>query len=137
MKTSIIVDIDGTLADNKRRSPYDMSKIKDDPIIPATQAIVNRAYENVIVILMSGRPETARNDTEIRLHQHGIPYHFFYMRGEDDDRPDTEVKLALYKEHIQWKYNVLFALDDRTRIVDQRRDIGIYTLDVNQTREVF
>lgn len=137
MKPCIIVDIDGTLANNKRRSPYDMSKIKDDPIIPAIQAIVNRAYENVIVILMSGRPETAMVDTVEWLHKHSIPYHFFYMRGEDDDRPDTKVKLALYKEHIQWKYNVLFALDDRTRIVDQRREMGIYTLDVNQTREVF
>jgi hypothetical protein len=31
----------------------------------------------------------------------------------------------------------MFALDDRTRVVDWRRKMGIYTFDCNQTREVF
>lgn len=114
-----------------------MSKIKDDPIIPATKAIVDRAYENVDVILLSGRPETIRQDTEQRLRIHSIVYDELYMRPKDDIRPDIEIKKEIYETHIQWKYNVLFALDDRTRIVDQRREMGIYTLDVNQTREVF
>ena len=101
MKTCIIVDIDGTLANNKRRSPYDMSKIKDDPIIPATKAIVDRAYENVDVILLSGRPETIRQDTEQRLRIHSIVYDELYMRPKNDIRPDTEIKKEIYETHIQ------------------------------------
>ena len=133
----VIVDIDGTLANNKRRSPYDMDKIKDDPVIPATKVLVDWAYENCFVFLVSWRPESARKDTEERLAKNSISYTLLFMRPTDDTRPDTEIKKEIYEMHIKDVYSVLFAIDDRTRIVDQRRAMGIYTLDCNQTREEF
>lgn len=137
MKTCIIVDIDGTLANNKHRSPYDMNSVLKDDLILPVKTIVDRAYENVDVILLSGRPDSARIDTEERLHIHGVAYTQLYMRITGDTRTDIEIKKEIYEMNIKPEYNVLFALDDRTRIVDQRREMGIYTLDVNQNREVF
>jgi len=136
-QTCIIVDIDGTLADNSRRSPYDLTQIQKDPVNYAVANIANRAYENVEVILMSGRDESAREDTEAWLDKYLISYSALYMRPAGDTRPDTEIKKELYEKHIKNTYEVLFAIDDRNRIVDQRRAMGIYTLDCNQTRKEF
>lgn len=136
-KNCIIVDIDGTLANNKHRSPYDMEQIHNDLPITATCKIVERAYENVDVILVSGRSEKYKNETVKRLHSFGVAYTYLFMRPANDTRPDTEIKKEIYEMNIKGIYNVLFAIDDRTRIVDQRREMGIYTLDCNQTREVF
>lgn len=135
--TCIICDIDWMLANNKRRSPYDMSKIKDDPVIEAVAYVIEWAYENCEVILVSGRSEAARADTEEWLAKNHIAYSQLYMRPIDDERPDTEIKKEIYEKYIEWNYHVLFALDDRFRLVNQRRDIWIFTFDVNQTREVF
>lgn len=60
-----------------------------------------------------------------------------YSAQDKDDRPDTDVKKEIYEKYIKDKYNVVYAIDDRTRLVDQRRELGIFTFDVNQTREVF
>ena len=101
MKTCIIVDIDGTLANNKRRSPYDLDQLHNDPPITATCKLVERAYENVDVILVSGRSEKYRNETAKRLYSFDVPYTHLFMRPDDDTRPDTEIKKEIYETHIQ------------------------------------
>jgi len=136
LKSCIICDIDGTLALHDRW-PYEFEKLDTDILNIPVEFIIATAYENVSVILMSGRSEEYRKPTEKRLRKHKISYSALYMRPANDTREDTKIKRELYETHIQGKYNVLFAIDDRTRIVDQRREMWIYTLDVNQTREVF
>lgn len=123
MKTCIIVDIDGTLANNTRRSPYDLTQCGEDPLILPTKLIVDRAYEHVAVFLVSGRSEEYRPQTEARLHKHGIAFTKLFMRPKDDTRPDTEIKKEIYHNNIEPTHRPLFAIDDRNRIVDQRREM--------------
>lgn len=54
-----------------------------------------------------------------------------------DTRCDTIVKREIYEEHIKDKYNVLFVIDDRVKVVDMWREQWLFVFDVNQTREIF
>lgn len=137
LPNAIICDIDGTLADNDHRSPYDTNLCEEDWLIVPVKMIIDSIHESFSVILMSGRSEEFREQTEKRLDKHWVSYTHLYMRPQWNTRPDTVTKQELYEQHIKWKYNVLFAVDDRIRIVDMRRSLGIFTFDVNQTREEY
>jgi hypothetical protein len=52
------------------------------------------------------------------------------MRGNDDNRCDSIVKEEIYNEYIKDKYNVLAVFDDRDRVVDMWRRIGLPTYQV-------
>ena len=144
-KKCIIVDIDGTLALRTMRGPYDTSRYNEDVICNPVRTILDMVYfrnnehydSDITILLVSWRSEEFREVTVKRLEDKGVPYHKLYMRPTWDTRHDTEIKKEIYENHIKDEYIVMFAFDDRVRIVDQRRELGIYTFDVNQTRSVF
>ena len=135
MRDCIIVDIDWTLANNKRRSPYDTALCIDDKLIEPVAKICNTIWCKVI--LVSWRFEKFREITEKWLLENKVAHDELYMRPDEDFRKDDEVKEEIYNQKIKPHYNVLFAIDDRNRVVDKRRNIWIFTFDVNQTREEF
>lgn len=134
--SAIIVDIDGTLAINDgSRSYYDYDEnVKKDKLNLPVAEIMGSCMEYNRVILVSGREgnEKCRKATLEWLEENGVDYHDLFMRGEGDSRSDVIVKTEIYEEHIKGKYNVLFVLDDRPRIVKMWCDLGIYTLNCNQ-----
>ena len=134
----IIVDIDGTLALINGRNPYDDTLIHTDKPNKYIVDIVNRFkrlydYEwvssngriNNRIILMSGRMDKCRNQTEKWLKDNIIPYDILYMRKTDDFRQDSIVKKELYEEHIKGKYYVEAVFDDRDQVVKMWRDEGL------------
>jgi len=125
--TAIMVDIDGTLAHMDGRSPYDYSKVSED-LFDDVIADITRKYKNVVV--MSGRPEDCREDTENWLHKHAVRFNQLLMRTSGDNREDSIIKLELFKEHVEPKYQILFVLDDRNRVVKMWRDNGLKCLQV-------
>lgn len=125
--TAIMVDIDGTLAHMVDRSPYDYSKVKEDTLDEVIAGIT-RKYTHVI--LMSGRPDTCREDTENWLRKHDVRFDHLYMRGADDKREDSIVKWDLYQKHVEPEYDILFVLDDRDRVVKMWREKGLKCLQV-------
>ena len=135
LQDAIIVDIDGTLAIKWDRSIYDLSLIHLDTINPAIKEIANWFFGSTII--MSGRDESCRRTTKKWLKDNNIIYDKLLMRPEWDTRNDTIIKKELYEANIKGKYNVVFTLDDRVRLVNMWREMWIYTLDCNQTREVF
>jgi hypothetical protein len=52
------------------------------------------------------------------------------MRRSGDNRCDSIVKEEIYREHIEGKYNVLAVFDDRDRVVDMWRRLGLLCLQV-------
>jgi hypothetical protein len=52
------------------------------------------------------------------------------MRTENDNRPDSIVKLELYAKHIHGNYNVHVVLDDRNSVVTVWRGLGLKCLQV-------
>lgn len=132
-KSAIIVDIDGTLAHIAEggRSPYDGDRVHEDILDHVIAEIVALYYsQSVSVLITSGRDEKYRGVTAQWLNQHAIPYDALIMRPEGDTRQDGIVKDELYEKYIGPKYNVLFALDDRQRVVDMWRAKGIKCLQV-------
>lgn len=130
----ILCDIDGTIAQMNGRSPYDESKVKSDIAIKPIIEILNTFKRQKVmfeIVLMSGRHDSCREDTESWLRENNVNYDHLFMRGADDNRPDYIIKKELYEKHIQGKFNVLFVLDDRTQVVDLWRSIGLKCLQVD------
>lgn len=125
--TAIMVDIDGTLAHMKNRSPYDYSKVMSDTLDDVV-ADITRKYK--IVVVMSGRPESCREDTENWLRKHAIRFDKLFMRTTGDNRKDSIVKLELYKQYVEPNYNIFFVLDDRNQVVEMWREQGLKCLQV-------
>lgn len=142
---AVIVDVDGTLAHNYgHRSFYDYSRVRDDgvhqPIADLLWQFIDQGY---VPIIMSGRDESCREDTETWLFDklgllpqgHGAvgderDYVGPFMRTTGDNRDDAVVKLELFDEHVRDHYDVRYVLDDRNRVVKAWRSIGLTCLQV-------
>ena len=135
---AIIVDIDGTLAKMNGRSPYDWSRVFEDRLNPNVVSYVQDiGYDNetlkawgfsntpTTIILMSGRDEVCREETERWLNFHEIPFDHLYMRPEGDTRKDDVVKYELFNDFVRDRYRVRFVLDDRDQVVAMWRAIGL------------
>lgn len=134
----IIVDIDGTLALMNGRNPYDDSLIHTDKVNEYVFNLIDRIktiydFERMEsdgeisnhIILMSGRMDKCRPQTEKWLYDNGIPYDVLYMRKTNDFRQDSTVKKELYEEHIKGRYYVEAVFDDRDQVVKMWRDEGL------------
>ena len=133
-QSAITVDIDGTLAHMMGRSPYDTSLYHTDVVDEDVATLVDHmhAAAGVRVILLSGRSEEYRAETLAWLIQHEVPYDYLFMRKSGDTRHDGIVKSELWDEHISGKFDVLFHLDDRDRVVDALRTKGVKVLQVER-----
>ena len=130
---AIIVDIDGTLALHNGRGPYDTSLYHTDTLNKPVADIVKmyeQAEEEVRVLVVSGRDAAFRQVTSDWLNKNRLFYNQLLMRPEGDKRRDDLVKRELYDQHIKDKYNVLFVLDDRDRVVAMWRSLGLTCLQV-------
>ena len=77
------------------------------------------------VVFLTARSEEYRQATEGWLDNHRIMYTRLFMRAEGDFRHDDIVKLEIYQRDIEPHFNVLFAMEDRTRVVKMWRSIGV------------
>ena len=129
---AIIVDVDGTLAHMVDRNPYDASRAMEDIVDDATSVITGMAYSHGYkVIILTGRSAEHRQVTEDWLEDNGIPYDEIYTRADGDRRDDAVVKEELYRTHVEPRFKVKFVLDDRNRVVDMWRRIGLKCLQVD------
>lgn len=130
----VICDLDGTLALHNGRSPFDDSKIYTDKLNNYIRRILNAYnYLGTEIIYLSGRSETAREETEKWLVNNGCWYKYnqkLYMRIDKDYRADNIVKKELFEKFIKDKYFVNFVLDDRDQVVKMWRDLGLLCLQV-------
>ena len=127
---AIIVDVDGTLAHRVDRSPFEFEKVDTDTYDPIIGEIVETFAKLMNILIVSGRPESARIDTVHWLNKYSVSYDAIFTRADDDYRADDIIKHEIYKEHIEPFYDVKFVLDDRNRVVKMWRDQGLKVLQV-------
>jgi predicted kinase len=129
----IIFDIDGTLALKGKRNVYDLDKVFLDDINPliAEQTKFHKSIGRKIIIV-SGREDVCKDETEEWLDFYGIERDELFMRKKDDFRKDTVIKKEIYDNHIKEKYNVIAVYDDRLNVIDMWYKEGIFTFNVNQ-----
>ncbi|QQK88214.1 hypothetical protein [Providencia phage PSTRCR_127] len=133
---AIIVDIDGTIADNTKRNPHDLDSLHKDQ--PRQNVInhVNMMYQaGITVLITSGREKGDDDKHEIStrkwLDKYNVEYDKLFMRENKDSRKDNVVKKELFYKHIADRYNVLYVLDDRQQVVDMWRTLGLECWQVN------
>ena len=141
MKTHIICDIDGTIANCEHRKHHVTSKpknhdafyagVKDDLPIPDVIRLVRRLIDDeyaspLSLLFVTGRPEKCRDDTVEWLRKyHFYPVEYTLLMSKDGDfRQDYIVKQEILDKHID-KERVWFVLDDREQVVNMWRRNGL------------
>lgn len=137
LPAAIIVDIDGTLADNNKRNPHDLDKLHtDSPRQNVINAVNLMHAAGIKVLITSGREEgdfkVYRESTEKWLSKYNVSYDSLIMREHKDHRKDAIVKKELFYKYIADRYNVLYVLDDRQQVVDMWRVLGLECWQVNR-----
>lgn len=127
---AIICDIDGTLALMKDRGPFDWHLVGQDLVHSHIKEILSRFSEDYIILLVSGRDEVCRPQTEEWLAKHGIDWHFLFMRPKGSYEKDCLVKEKIFNEKIKGEWEVSFVLDDRDQVVKMWRSLGLIVLQV-------
>lgn len=141
-----VFDVDGTLAlKTSDRSPFDWSRVGEDscnePVRELATALRRLGRVTVVkagtatveppaIVVLSGRDEVCRLDTSNWLRRHLIPHQELFMRPAGDNRTDAIVKLELFREHVAPRYHVLGVVDDRQRVVDMWRRVGLFCAQV-------
>lgn len=133
LRNAVIFDIDGTLALMGNRGPFDWDKVHKDEVneIVAEQIKFHQTQSREI-LLVSGRDESCRKDTEDWLGMYGIHFDKLFMRPKDDFRKDTIIKKEIYDNDIVGEYNVLCVYDDRLQVLDMWFEKEIFAFNVNQ-----
>jgi len=143
-KPFIICDIDGTLADcsnrlhfvknteNKDWKSFFGSLSEDSPREEIFQMVHDYYKQGYEIILMSGRPDTYRKETEEWIKKYspeGLVFTTLIMRGSHNRRPDTEVKWELHEKFLS-HYPIEAIIDDRPSVIRMWREKGLNVIDV-------
>ena len=143
----IIFDLDGTLADIEDRRQlctkengkmdwnkfFDPENIKLDkpniPVIMMAQALDAIGYK---IAIFSGRSASTSKATQSWVEKHEVPFSLLKLRPEKHPfkfMPDEKLKLQWLNE-MDWKDNVVAVFDDRQKVVDMWREIGLTCMQV-------
>lgn len=137
----VIVDIDGTCADGSHRKHLlETAPRKWDEWHELCHLDANHRHINQLVwalfdagyniVYITGRMERSREKTRTWLRTHHFPEGPLYMRPENDHRDDIEIKMEAANQAGLTPERVLFAIDDRDRVVKMWRDAGYKCLQV-------
>jgi predicted kinase len=146
---TIIFDIDGTLADVSHRRHFVtggnrdwdsfFEAMVDDPPLADVCLLAELLGDHPLVnqgaiklFLLSGRPETYREETEKWLQIHAASYlrsaEALLMRAADDNRPDTEVKREMLNKLRAEGHEVRLVVDDRPSVIEMWKEEGLTVL---------
>lgn len=131
----VVVDMDGTIADASRREakflrrkkkdwPGFFRDMENDPPIKEILARVHELAETHDIVILTGRPEKYRPQTESWLKKYKVTPVEVLMRRSGDSRPDFEAKGALMRDLLE-RRAVIMALDDREPVCQQYTALGV------------
>lgn len=129
---AVICDLDGTLALLNGRSPYDASTCENDLLNEVVRDIWDAfPKDEYMKILVSGRSDKHREQTERWLTRNWISYHALYMRKDGDNRDDRIVKREIYDEKVRGMWHVKAVIDDRPKVIRMwQYDLGLPVINV-------
>lgn len=134
----IIADLDGSIANIDHRVPLALAKdwdafnekLESDSVNVPIRYLLNKLHENCNIVIMTGRQRKYFNRTAKWLYSHDVRYDAILMRGDNDRRPDVEVKRDMYNTFIAYhpRAEILFVVEDRDRVVEMWRSLGLTCL---------
>lgn len=140
MKT-VIFDLDGTLADGTHRlhllptvdlhltdswTEFNKASKDDAPFqnnIDICNALGRSGY---FVIILTGRSDVARAETEDWLQRHDVYHNMLQMRSHSDNRKDIVIKEEFLRNVVGLE-DVVAAWDDSPEVIRHFRSLGITT----------
>lgn len=133
----IIVDVDGTIVDvsGVRHYVLDDPRRKDFehfhlgamfcPPIEKTIALMSLLRSSgYAVVIVTARKERWRRYTRWYMEKHGIEYDALFMRADDDQRRDVDVKRDILAT-IRERWNPRHAIDDNPSVIAMWREEGL------------
>jgi len=143
-----IIDIDGVLCDSFRQDFVQQFEQGDyemfERLIPTYSSnawavsLVNSLSKDHVILFVTARDSAYRDATIAWLDKHldtsNMHSKNLYMRTEGDRRPDSEIKLELYKQ-FKCGYDILFAIDDNISNCTLWKSLGITALTNTITEE--
>jgi hypothetical protein len=136
--------MDGTIADASRREAKFLRRKKKDwigffrdmendpPIKDVLERVLELSATHDIVIL-TGRPDKYRPQTESWLAKYKVPAVEVLMRRSGDTRRDFESKSELMRDLLQ-RREVVLALEDREPVCELYRKLGVNTVLIESDR---
>lgn len=152
MKDSIIVDIDGTIANCSHRlhhikgmsdeaatfeadwDAFYADCMDDTAIEPVCDLVRSLIEQDWVIILMTGRSDLYREETERWLAMHDIWYDMLLMRKHGDHTDDEKIKRVWYRMLKRGQISLRgmdvpkLAIEDRKRVVEMWREEGLVCL---------
>lgn len=130
-----ICDLDGTVAINDgHRGWFDWDKVLGDKpntaVIDSLKAVKEFGGIWTTIIYVSGRDESCRQQTTQWLMVNGLPAGDLHMRPAGDTRDDRIIKEEIYRRDIEGKFNVIAIWDDRNKVVEMWRSLGLTVFQV-------
>ena len=143
---AVIIDIDGTLSNSpdayacrKPTGGVDWPKwiasTSDSPINEWCKELSIAMHKQGYKLIFLTARNTDYNGYAItmewlnrHLWREDVTGYELIMRPADDHREDVEVKEMLYHKHIEPRYNVLFAVDDKSSIIKLWKKLNIQGL---------
>ena len=146
-KQWVIFDLDGTLANIEiRRKMATKSNGKMDwdiffadrlieldepnqPVIDTCKALKAAGFN---IAIFSGRSASTKQVTFDWLDKHGVEWDQLKLRPEEHPfkfMPDEKLKLQ-WLDDVDWKDRVTMVFDDRQKVVDMWREIGLTCMQV-------
>jgi len=120
-----IFDIDGTLAKMKNRSAYDWHKVGEDTVNePVRQTLEALAKAEFTIIIFTGRDGVCEQETLDWLEAHDITCDLFDIRPSGNVENDAIIKQRMF-DKVKDNYNILGVFDDRNRVVEMWRSLGL------------
>lgn len=141
-KDAVIFDMDGTLADvssiryllrfyddTKKRHVKLFNKFHSLSVnVPAHSNVVNAAQVCKLlgtdVIIVTARKHMWRHQTAWWLAMNNVPSDALFMRNNNDNRPDYQVKKDILST-IRETWNPIYAWDDNPSIIKLWNEEGI------------
>jgi len=135
--TAYIFDVDGTLANvdpylhhirgsNKYYDAFHEASIDALPNLDVVEMLNNAAADRHAILVVTSRKEKYRGLTSMWLAKNNLRSHALFMRADDDNRPDYEVKKDIL-DKINNHWTVLHAVDDNPSVIALWEDNGIST----------
>jgi len=132
-----VVDIDGVLSDASGRQHHlnnaggvrdwrsFFGAVGEDPPLPATAALLRLLPSEVIVVLLSARPNWVFDRTVDWLERHDIRWDLLVLRGDGSNAAAAEFKRAVAHQMVGQGFTIEFAFDDDARTVEMYLKEGI------------
>lgn len=132
---AVIVDLDGTIAHGYHRGFYEWDRVDGDEPDERMRFLLNTLSAGnpfILFLYVSGRDESCRKLTEKWISRNDFPLGPIFLRPPGDTRSDVIVKYELFDRFIRNEYNILCVFDDRNKVVNMWRSIGLKCLQVQE-----